>query len=242
MLAAEIHIRSTSPTAQRGRTSLHRTIWPSRRPCHSPSRILRATLHQRMEPPQQSRKRRRAKAADADGAQQENFLFVDSSDQQGTSKPDRASRSFVMQQARKQKSWSTKKFPANSGAKRANKALSSQDEHPPETDSTLSWVHYAPKEDEPRRKGAEVIPFRSGSPHSGKPTTRCRLSFCNGDFCGQSHKAPAHAGPLSYSSPRGVAHLNVSPIGLFDPFDALPVRANPRSCALIDHCKVPSGP
>ncbi|KAF2815045.1 uncharacterized protein BDZ99DRAFT_435125 [Mytilinidion resinicola] len=179
---------------------------------------------------QQPRKRRRAKGSEEQDNQQENFLFVDSSDQQGTSKPDRASRSFVMQQARKQKTWSTKKFPANSAAKRTSKAPS-QDDGPDGTGS-LSWVHYAPK-NESSHKGEKIVPYRFGGSQSEQPAV-CRLPFCNGDFCSQSHHSPPRADVLNLS-PRGRGRLEIAPIGVFDPFNTLPVRADPRSFALINH-------
>ncbi|KAF2501455.1 hypothetical protein BU16DRAFT_613350 [Lophium mytilinum] len=179
---------------------------------------------------QQPRKRRRAKGSEEQDGQQENFLFVDSSDQQGTSKPDRASRSFVMQQARKQKTWSTKKFPANSAAKRSSKAPPRDDS--PSEKGSLSWVHYAPK-DESLHKGEKIVPYRGGGSPLEQPAV-CRLPFCNGDFCSQSHHSPPCSDELKLS-PRSRGRLEIAAIGVLDPFNALPVRADPRSYALIDH-------
>lgn len=182
--------------------------------------------------PQPHRKRRRTKPSDERDSPPENFLFVDSSDQQGTSKPDRASRSFVMQQARKQKTWSTKKFPSHSLANRSAKARG-KDSGSAGEGASLSWVHYDPKNEGSHKKERIVTPRRSPVGHH-LPNTACRISFCNGDFCSQSHAQNAHALSLKKRS-----RPTLSPIGagVFDPFNILPVRADHRAYTLLDHCK-----
>jgi hypothetical protein len=141
----------------------------------------------------------------------------------------------VMQQARKQKTWSTKKFPANSSAKRSSKAQSLQDGS--NAGGELSWVHYVPK-NEPLHKGERVVTHRFGSPRSplGKHSTPCRMSFCNGDFCSQSHGESGHAHALSLSKRPWAPQISPIGAGVFDPFSTLPVRPDHRAYTLLDHC------
>ena len=158
----------------------------------------------------------------------QDFLFINSSNGvQGSIKPNRAIRSFIMHQARKQRQWSTRKVPANKGARRGTKYVPNCER--PEDANSLSWFHYSPRGEDVRRINNLLKPRRSlNGRQSSEPSKVCS---CEDDFC--SHKQPNSLA----ASPAGRSDRDFFAIGVLDPFDSLPIRTDPRTSALIDHCK-----
>ncbi|KAF2000034.1 hypothetical protein P154DRAFT_522825 [Amniculicola lignicola CBS 123094] len=149
------------------------------------------------------------------------FMFIDSTNQGANAKPDKAVRSFVMFNARRQQKWSTKQ---------------KIDPHP-ETASTpcpkskRNATRTPPSRAEDYSFGAntrwtdfDLVPSSSGSSDRSRSPSGsvCSIPFCFEESC-------EHQTQDAVARRDGFAH------GVFDPFDCLPVRTDARTSWLIDH-------
>ncbi|KAF2473224.1 uncharacterized protein BDR25DRAFT_129824 [Lindgomyces ingoldianus] len=166
------------------------------------------------------------------------FMFIDSSQGGQNSKPDKAVRSFVMHQARRQKPWSTRKSPQSPSTGTAPTKPSqkrSSFEIPRRADEIApasSWFEYDPSPNSwnaqsggsPVSSSSSSVSGRSSQPCLTPPSSDgsvCNFPLCNGEACGQLHAALARRDGFS--------------LGVLDPFDSLPVKADAKTSALIDH-------
>ncbi|OCL12690.1 hypothetical protein AOQ84DRAFT_284670 [Glonium stellatum] len=157
---------------------------------------------------------------------QQAFLFINSSNGvRGSIKPNRAVRSFIMHQARKQRQWSTRKVPGSKGMRRGTKYFPNHEGL--EDAESLPWFHYSPKEEDTRRINNLLKPRRSvNGRQSSESSTVCS---CEDESC--SHKQPDSVA----TSPASSLDRDFFAIGVLDPFDSLPIQTDSKTSALIDH-------
>lgn len=183
------------------------------------------------------------------------FMFIDSSDHGTNAKPDKAVRSFVMHQARRQKPWSTRQkrseSPPSAGARRRSKAKSysvlaetsslvasasgswRQTSASPTTEDAdhFHHGHYLSGLASPVDSKASSISSTSQA-SLASPTTGygngsvCNRPDCTGALCGMTH--------LTHTS---LARRDGFALGVLDPFASLPVRADAKTSSMIHHCK-----
>ncbi|ORY17782.1 hypothetical protein BCR34DRAFT_596656 [Clohesyomyces aquaticus] len=166
------------------------------------------------------------------------FMFIDSTDHGTNAKPNKAVRSFVMHQARRQKPWSTRKSPqspnAGTGPALSGSKRSPSDLYPAngEIVPDAPWLEYDPSpnawisqnDGSPVSRGSSIS-GRSSQPYLTPPpscnSSTCCFPRCDGESCGQLHTALARRDDLA--------------LGLLDPFDCLPIKTDEKMGALINH-------
>ena len=182
------------------------------------------------------------------------FMFIDASDQGGNAKPNKAVRSFVMHQARRQKPWSTRQKSATSpetddlsptpGSGRSP-SVPHRAEHPspvgsgPWQDlvpSPPEWVPHAAGSTISSRNGSLASYSSQSSQPCISPTSSfghvCNLAICTGEACAQTLPLPTAAATATALARRaGFAS------GSLDPFDCLPVQLDGDASILIRQCK-----
>lgn len=179
------------------------------------------------------------------------FMFIDSTDHGTNAKPNKAVRSFVMHQARRQKPWSTRQKPQSPdeeesaatglspGARHAPPYLThsrAEDASPPGPgswkatfDPSSSWTAQSISSPVSSRASSFSTSSRNGSlstiyppsSHHGSSSSICNLPDCEGDTC--THTSTA------------LVRGNGFALGVLDPFDCLPVRTDAKMSRLLDH-------
>ncbi|KAF2115863.1 hypothetical protein BDV96DRAFT_492097 [Lophiotrema nucula] len=175
------------------------------------------------------------------------FMFIDSSTKGQNAKPDKAVRSFVMHQARRNKPWSTRQRNAQSPNTDTARAPTPRAQRPSPTldraegrnspvgpswlndldPSPTTWnqVQVQPLGSPVSSVGGDSTTSRSASqPYSTPPSSHgsvCDVPNCHGDTC--SHQTQA------------LTRRDGFALGVLDPFDCLAVKTDAKTSSLIDH-------
>jgi hypothetical protein len=191
----------------------------------------------------------------------QSFMFIDSSVQGTNAKPDKAVRSFVMHQARRQKPWSTRQKHAESPPRTAERGVRSKtkpslnhSQPQPQThievdDSShepgpwqeinavpTAWdaqYHKSELESSPLSSHFGSISSRSGSQPSLTPlfTNHGHSHSCQIPYCTGESCGQTHQTHTALKRRDGFT------LRVMDPFDCLPVRMNAKTSSMIKHCK-----
>lgn len=167
------------------------------------------------------------------------FMFIDSTNHGTNAKPDKTVRSFVMHQARRSKTWSTRqKQPQTLKAEQQSTSRANSRAGEISLGSVGPWQELHSK---PSARNAQVLgsPVSNGtsvctnSTTASQPCTTpassqnsfCDVPYCTGEAHGHSH--------LHMASTRRDGFA----LGVLDPFDCLAVRIDAKGSSLINHCK-----
>ncbi|KAF2735062.1 hypothetical protein EJ04DRAFT_222574 [Polyplosphaeria fusca] len=169
------------------------------------------------------------------------FMFIDSSNQGQNAKPDKAVRSFVMHQARRQKPWSTRqKLPPSPEPGLASADLPASRKRPlrgPHRADEEEWSQSEPSPNlwHAQSLGSPVSSVGASSRSASQPCATppssygsvCDSPDCHGEACG--HAAHQRRDSTALVRRDGFA------LGILDPFDCLAVHTDGRTSSLIDH-------
>jgi hypothetical protein len=188
----------------------------------------------------------------------QSFMFIDSSVQGTNAKPNKAVRSFVMHQARRQKPWSTRQKRAESPPKQERGVRSRTKPSPVQSqpqsqthieidDNSLAprtwqeinatsnaWnaqYHLSELDSSPVSSRMGSIPSRSGSQSSLTSPSTSDGWLCPIPYCTGESCGQLHQTQTALQRRDGFA------LGVLDPFDCLSVRTNTNTSSMIKHCK-----
>jgi hypothetical protein len=169
--------------------------------------------------------------------QQMNFMFIDSSDHGVNAKPDKAVRSFVMHQARRSKTWSTRQKDGSSPRPveadpplASGTAIASIAEEEVDGASSPRW-----------RKASATPDVFDAQPAASSASRRKR-----------SRPSPPASTVSSLYDPRcsnrelyrraqqALARQDGFALGVIDPFNCLAVQMDAKTSSMLDHCKRPT--
>jgi hypothetical protein len=185
----------------------------------------------------------------------QSFMFIDSSVQGTNAKPNKAVRSFVMHQARRQKPWSTRQKRAESppkqerGVRSKTKPSPVQSQPQPQTHikvddnsfvlgpwqgingASMAWnaqYHLSELDSSPVSSRSGSIPSWSGSQSSLTSPSTSHGWSCQIPYCTGESCGQTHT---------ALQRRDGFALGVLDPFDSLSVRTNANTSSMIKHCK-----
>ncbi|KAF2262585.1 hypothetical protein CC78DRAFT_311860 [Lojkania enalia] len=173
------------------------------------------------------------------------FMFIDSTSHGTNAKPDKAVRSFVMHQARRQKPWSTRQklmqSPSTEDAPRAGNRIQGSNQKQDDVDydeifpleSPWSEVIPSPSASKPQPLGSPVASISGSSNSSGSDSLQCTTPPSSH---GSIYDATVHPKtPHRRQAHTALARQDGLALGVLDPFDCLVVRTDSKTSTLIDH-------
>ena len=176
-----------------------------------------------------------------------NFLFVDASNQHGAAfsrNSRRDARSFVMQNARRQRPWSTsRRQDSRSTASRRSTSTAAAGPKPPPASKDKDAASREPSSARERPPGAQHI-FALGSHNASQELTRTgaqgpvRCRKCRAHPSGRVDLCTACA---ARSSRRSMS-MDTFSSGSTNPFQTFPIRLDGQGELLLAHCTSPPPP
>jgi hypothetical protein len=168
------------------------------------------------------------------------FMFIDSTDHGRNAKPDKAVRSFVMHQARRSKTWSTRQRGATSPNSVETDPPSTGAPEPAGSSAVQSKAQRAAcKRRRWRNASSTPSPLYAQSDASSASSCKHSGHSTPASSVGSVYDPRYSNGELYLQAHRALARQDGFALGVIDPFDCLAVRMDSKTSSMLDHCKPP---